>query len=61
MDLTQKWSHFCLDCNSKKLYSEDYDTYYCRECDKWLEEQCSDIYCEYCARRPLTPNDQNIN
>lgn len=61
MDLTQKWSHFCLDCNSKKLYSEGYDTYYCKPCNKWLEEKCSDVYCEYCARRPLTPDVENIN
>ena len=52
--------NFC-DCGNKKLYSEGYDTYYCRECNKWLEEKCSDVYCEYCARRPPTPDVENIN
>jgi len=48
--------NYC-DCGNKKSYSQEYDTYYCEVCNKWLEEKCSDITCEYCISRPPTPKE----
>ncbi|MCK5021020.1 MAG: hypothetical protein KAS32_28675 [Candidatus Peribacteraceae bacterium] len=38
-------------------YNEDHDTYYCPECDVWLETTCDDPDCEYCATRPSKPSE----
>ena len=46
------------DCGNTKLYSAEYDTYYCEDCNKWLEDTCSDRNCHFCNNRPLFPNDQ---
>jgi len=59
MYLNKKLNYFS-DSGNKKLYSSGYDAYYCDKCNKWLELQCFDPNCEYCARRPLTPDVQNI-
>ena len=57
MDLTDNSpSNFC-DCGNKKSYSKGYDAYYCEKCNTWLEDICTDRFCEFCKRRPLTPND----
>ena len=58
--MTQQTSkNFCKDCNEKKLYSDEFDAYYCETCNKWLESTCSDPNCEYCVRRPQTPENLN--
>lgn len=44
-----------LKCGHKTKYSEKYDCYYCKECNKWLEGQCSDKECEFCSKRPDKP------
>ena len=41
--------------NCKQEYSEEYDTYYCKTCNKWLEDPCDDPTCEYCTKRPPVP------
>lgn len=41
--------------NSK--YCEQYDAFYDSEKDKWLEETCSDVFCEYCSNRPSKPSE----
>jgi hypothetical protein len=46
--------NYC-DCEDKKSYSQEYDAYYCKSCDKWLEDKCDDPNCEYCTTRPQTP------
>lgn len=38
--------------HEKAKYSEIYDAYYCPECKEWLEEVCSDGYCDFCKERP---------
>lgn len=42
-------------CEENKLYSEEYDAYYCKLCNKWLEDKCDDPTCEYCPGRPEQP------
>jgi hypothetical protein len=39
----------------KKKYSVEYDAYYNSETNQWLEDKCSDPYCEYCENRPDKP------
>jgi hypothetical protein len=41
--------------NCVASHSEDYDAYYCENCNEWLESACDDPTCEYCINRPLTP------
>ena len=48
-------------CEQTKKYSEQYDTYYCSECNTWLEDICNDRSCIYCNARPLKPNEQETN
>jgi hypothetical protein len=43
-----------------KVYSEEYDAYYCETCNEWLESSCDDPTCEYCVNRPKVPNEQSI-
>ena len=37
------------------IYSSKHDSYYCKECNIWLEEKCNDFKCEYCNKRPNNP------
>jgi hypothetical protein len=46
----------CPKCLWDRFYSHDYDAYFCINCDEWLEHQCSDPNCEYCAKRPPKPS-----
>ena len=34
----------------------NYDCFYCKECDKWLENSCGDESCSYCLSRPEKPS-----
>jgi len=47
----------CPNCNSPRLYSKEYDTYYCESCNEWLEDICTDRDCVYCNSRPTTPKE----
>jgi hypothetical protein len=53
MDLNK---NYCK-CGKKKSHSEEYDAYYCKSCNEWLEDKCDDPACEYCNSRPATPNE----
>lgn len=58
MDLTNNSNiNFCQ-CGCKKSYSEEYDSYYCADCNKWLENTCNDPDCDFCQRRPNLPNKE---
>jgi hypothetical protein len=37
----------CKHCGQERSYSTKYDSYYCKDCNLWLEE--------YDAKRPKTP------
>ena len=52
MDLTT-----AICCQETKSYSEEHDCFYCKPCNKWLEEKCDDEECEYCRGRPPRPSD----
>lgn len=42
-------------CCSSKVYSPEYDAYYCKFCNVWLENKCSNEDCEFCSQRPEFP------
>lgn len=48
----------CPHCGSdKKLVRVDqYDAIACRNCLRWLESGCSQKNCDFCSKRPPTPN-----
>lgn len=48
----------CIHCNSKRAYSEKYDSYYCPKCLYWLETICPNRTCEYCSKRPKYPKSE---
>lgn len=43
------------DTGHKAKYCDENDSYYCAQCNIWLEEQCSDIECNFCASRSDVP------
>jgi len=46
--------NYC-ECKNKKSYSQEYDAYYCKSCNKWSESVCDDPDCEFCTTRPNKP------
>lgn len=46
----------CQKCKWDRIYSHDYDAYFCINCDEWLEIQCGEPNCEYCDKRPIKPS-----
>ena len=46
----------CPICNRYSDYNDEYDVYYCKVCDIWLEDKCSDPNCEFCVYRPEKPS-----
>ncbi len=45
----------CPKCKGKTFYNERYDSNYCKACNIWLEDNCGDTDCFYCASRPEKP------
>lgn len=43
-------------CPHPRSYSERWDAYYCKKCDKWIEAACRDPDCEFCKGRPEKPS-----
>ena len=46
----------CPECKCNRIYSYDYDAYFCARCDVWLECACDDPSCDYCKDRPANPS-----
>ncbi len=51
----------CKICKSKLSYNERYDVRFCPKCNIWLEDNCGDTDCFYCANRPEKPDSSGIN
>lgn len=45
----------CPSCESIQFYSIKYDAYFCKKCNKWLENNCKDPKCNFCLERPDEP------
>jgi len=50
-----KKGNLCSTCKSDLDYSDDFDAYFCPNCNEWAESKCSDPSCSYCATRPDRP------
>jgi len=51
----KKGEDVCVRCERVVSYSENFDTFYCEDCNLWLEERCVDPLCTVCAKRPIRP------
>ena len=58
----RKWRNYalesravCSECGEKLFYIYRYDTDFCPQCNKWLNEGCNDPNCMFCSERPETP------
>ena len=49
----------CEKCSERRIYSWQYDAYFCAQCNAWIDDACSDPGCEYCADRPFKPVPQH--
>jgi hypothetical protein len=47
----------CDKCTDRFVYSDQWDAYYCAQCNEWKEVQCSDPNCNFCPGRPRRPCD----
>lgn len=45
----------CSDCKFNLVYYEDFDAYFCPQCNNWTESKCSDPDCTCCPNRPEKP------
>ena len=45
----------CPFCNMLKIYNDILETYFCPQCNIWLEPPCPYPECGYCVKRPLFP------
>jgi len=44
-------------------YDEEFDAEFCRNCNEWVENTCTDLNCYFCKSRPLFPLfsiDENV-
>lgn len=45
----------CPDCGSDGYRVDEVDAYACKDCNKWLEEPCTDPDCIFCHNRTSKP------
>lgn len=46
---------FCSTCKFNLVYYDDFDAYFCPQCNSWSESKCSNTNCKYCSSRPEKP------
>ncbi|MCQ6282567.1 hypothetical protein [Bacillus sp. EB600] len=46
---------YCSICKFTLVYYEDFDAYFCPNCNYWTESNCGDPRCDYCSNRPEKP------
>ncbi|WP_456278493.1 hypothetical protein [Bacillus sp. AK128] len=51
----------CTDCHHFLIYSDEFDAYFCPNCNEWIESKCSDPTCFYCPKRPDQPLPKKMN
>lgn len=45
----------CEQCGANRIYHEQFDAFFCSECNRWLEGRCGDATCAFCRERPDSP------
>lgn len=56
VSLPKEFNVQCPHCGRLVSYSQRYDSYFCMPCNRWLEQQCSEPLCEFCAGRSNEPD-----
>jgi len=51
----------CVSCCQFRVYYDDFDAFFCPQCNNWLESACNDSGCEYCSNRPVKPLGLDAN
>ena len=46
---------WCNRCGGRMELSEEFDAYYCGQCNRWVESKCGDATCRFCSKRPERP------
>jgi hypothetical protein len=54
--LSKEFNVRCPHCGRVVSYSQRYDAYLCMPCNLWLEQQCSEPSCGFCAGRAKEPD-----
>lgn len=44
----------CSKCKCNLVYYDEFDTYFCPECNRSMESKCNDPECAYYPNRPET-------
>ena len=56
---------YCINCmqninkdheESRGILNEEFDAYYLLKEDKWLEDKCDNLECDFCKDRPDKPS-----
>jgi hypothetical protein len=45
----------CNRCGVRTEYNMEFDSSFCRQCNRWVESKCSDPNCDICSKRPERP------
>ncbi len=45
----------CPICSQNKVYYDDYDSFFCPQCNIWFDSKCGDLTCDFCRNRPDKP------
>jgi hypothetical protein len=48
----------CPRCGELGAYNWEHDAYFCVKCVIWIERECGDPDCTYCANRPPEPKKE---
>lgn len=56
VSLSKEFNVQCPHCRRIVSYSQRYDSFFCMPCNRWLEQQCSEPVCEFCAGRAKEPD-----
>ncbi len=54
--MTRYFEPKCDQPGHESEYSINFDAYFCKKCNIWLESNCMSPDCSYCIRRPKRPN-----
>ena len=46
----------CDACGVTGKYNKQFDSYYCEDCNIWINNFCQDVPCDFYINRPKTPN-----
>lgn len=60
MSATKGKIHLCPKCGKIRAYNHAHDSFYCEDCDTWLELACDDPTCIFCYDRKPHPSNHGL-